>query len=148
MPALATDPNFKIYLVCSVVLSMLMIIVGAMTAAKRNKVGKVVNPEDLKVSSQGTAVAEGEHPDVARIQRVHRNLLEGVPIFYAIGLISVIAGASPLVIKICLCTYTGARVLHAIVYLNGLQPWRTIFFGIGLLSLLGMMVMSLVAAFA
>lgn len=148
MPALASDPNFKVYLVCSVVLSMLMLIVGAITAQKRNKVGKVVNPEDLKVSSKGAAVVEGDHPDVARVMRVHRNLLESVPIFFAIGLISVIAGATPMGVKICLCVFTGARVLHAIAYLNEAQPWRTVFFGIGTLSLVALMVMSCIAALA
>ena len=60
--------------------------------------------------------------------------------FFALGLICVLVGIAPLGAKICFGAFTGARVLHAIVYLNELQPWRTVFFAIGGLSLLGMMV--------
>jgi uncharacterized MAPEG superfamily protein len=48
-------------------------------------------------------------------------------------------------VKICLCAFTGARVLHSIVYLNSLQPWRTIMYALGSFSLVGLMVMSMIA---
>lgn len=149
MNNLLADSQFPTYVYCSVVLSVEMLALGAMTAARRAKVGGFVNPEDAKVSPQGAKLNDGsEHPEVARIQRAHRNLLESVPLFFALGLIAVLAGASPMGVKVALITFTVARVLHAIAYLNGVQPWRTIFFGIGLLSLLGLMVMSVMAVVA
>lgn len=149
MSNLLTDAQFKIYVFCSVVLSVEMLALGAMTAARRAKVGTFANPEDVKVSPEGAKLSEGgEHPEVARIQRAHRNLLESIPMFFALGLIAVLTGASPMGVQIALIAFTVARVLHAIAYLNGAQPWRTIFFGIGLLSLLGLMIMSVMAVLA
>jgi prostaglandin-E synthase 1 len=149
MSTLSADPQFKVYVICSVVLTLNMLVLGGMTAARRAKVKSFANPEDSKVSFSEAKLNEGvEHPEVARIQRAHRNLLESLPMFLALGLIAVLAGANPLGVQICLGTFTGARVLHSIVYLNGLQPWRTIFFAIGLFCLLGLSVMSLLAVFA
>jgi prostaglandin-E synthase 1 len=146
MSNLLTDSQFKIYVICSIVLSLEMLLLGAMTAARRAKVGTFSNPEDSKVSLEGAKYNEGvEHPEVARIMRAHRNLLESVPLFFALGLIAVLTGASPMVVKIALIAFTVARVLHAIVYLNGLQPWRTMFFFIGVLSLVALMIMSVMA---
>jgi microsomal prostaglandin-E synthase 1 len=146
MSSLLTDDQFKIYVFCSAVLSLEMLALGAMTAARRAKVGTYSNPEDVKVSKEGAKFNEGiEHPEVARIMRAHRNLLESVPLFFALGLIAVLAGAHPMGVKIALITFTVARVLHAIVYLNGVQPWRTAFFGIGLLSLVALMILSVMA---
>lgn len=146
MPSLSADPQFQLYAICCVILSMQMLILAAMTAARRSKVQKYLNPEDNKVSFKGATLVEGaEHPEVARIQRAHRNLLESLPLFFALGLAAVLAGASPMGVKICLGIFTGARVVHSIVYLNSLQPWRTISYGIGSFSLIGLMVMSLIA---
>jgi microsomal prostaglandin-E synthase 1 len=150
MNNLLQDAQFRIYVICSVVLSLECLALGAMTAARRAKVGMYANPEDVKVSPSGAKLNEGgvDHPEVARINRVHRNLLESAPLFFALGLIAVLTGAAPMGVKIALITFTVARVLHAISYLNSAQPWRTIFFGIGMLSLLGLIVMSLMAVFA
>jgi uncharacterized MAPEG superfamily protein len=139
MSLLASDRSFQIYAVCSMVLSAQMLLLGALTAAKRSAVKKYLNPEDHKVSFVGATVVEGaEHPAVARIQRAHRNLLESLPLFFALGLVYVLAGASPLGAQICFPLFTVARIIHSLVYINELQPWRTASFGIGVLTLLGM----------
>lgn len=141
MPTLIADPQFKFYAICAVILSFLMLALGFMTAARRAKHKGYMNPEDTVVSSKDATLVEGvEHPDVARVIRAHRNLLESLPLFFALGLICVLVGIAPLGAKICFGAFTGARVLHAIVYIRGLQPWRTIFYAIGALSLVGMMV--------
>jgi prostaglandin-E synthase 1 len=146
MSTLSADPQFKVYVICSVVLTLQMLILGGMTAGRRAKVKNYMNPEDVKVSFKDATLNEGaEHPEVARILRAHRNLLESLPMFLGLGLAAVLAGASPLGVKICLATFTGARVLHMIAYLNGLQPWRTMMYAIGALSLVGLSVLSLLA---
>jgi uncharacterized MAPEG superfamily protein len=145
---LSVDPQFKLYAICCVILSLQMLILAAMTAARRSKVKKFLNPEDSKVSFQGASVVEGaEHPEVARIQRAHRNLNESLPLFFALGLVAVLSGGSPMGVKICLAAFTGARVLHSIVYLNSLQPWRTISYALGSFALIGLMVMSMIGIF-
>jgi len=141
-----TNGQFQIYVYCTVALTTLMLVLGGMTAARRAKVGSFANPEDAKVSPGGAKFNEGvEHPEVARIKRAHQNLLEAIPMFFALGLIAVFTGASPMGVKIALIAFTVARYLHAIAYLNNAQPWRTIFFGIGFLCLVGLMIMNVMA---
>lgn len=116
MLALATDPQFKLYAVCSIILSLQMLLLAGIIPARRARHQGYMNPEDGKVSKKDAKLVDGaEHPEVARVQRAHRNMLESLPLFFAIGLIYVLAGASPLGAKICFSTFTGARVLHSIV---------------------------------
>jgi uncharacterized MAPEG superfamily protein len=149
MTSLLTDPSFKLYALCCVILSLQMLILGGMTAARRSKHKGYLNPEDNKVSFKDAKLVEGaEHPETARIQRAHRNLNESLPIFFGLGLIAILAGISPLGAKICFGVFTGARVLHSIVYLNELQPWRTLTFAIATFSLIGLAVQIAMAALA
>lgn len=149
MPPLAASPSFKLFMVCCVLLSFQMLVLAGMTAARRSSRQTFLNPEDDKVSFAGAKFNEGvEHPDVARIMRAHRNTLESVPLFFALGLIFVLAGGSTLGAQICFGAFTGARMLHSVFYLNALQPWRTISYGIGAFSLIGLMVQILMIAFS
>ena len=148
MLPLSADPSFRIYAICCIVLSLQMLLLAAVTAARRAKHQGYLNPEDASVSHKGATLVDAEHPDVARVQRAHRNLLESLPLFFALGLICVLAGGSGLTTKICLGVFTGARVLHTVVYLNAKQPWRTACYAIGSLALLGLSVLTLLALFA
>jgi uncharacterized MAPEG superfamily protein len=149
MLPLTGDSLFKLYAICSAVLSLQMLLLAAMTAAKRASAKNHLNPEDIKVSFKGTSLVEGpEHPRVARVQRAHRNLLESLPIFFALGLICVLAGVSPRGAQICFVVFTVARVLHSVVYLNELQPWRTMLYAISAFALLGMVVLIVLAVLA
>ena len=149
MLTLSADPSFRIYAICCIVLSFQMLLLAAVTAARRSKHQGYMNPEDAAVSFKGATLVDGaEHPDVARVQRAHRNLLESLPLFFALGLICVLAGGSPLAAKICIGVFTGARVLHTVVYLNAKQPWRTATYAIGSFALVGLSVLTLLALFA
>jgi prostaglandin-E synthase 1 len=144
----SVPPAFTAYAVCSVILSLEMLFLGAKTAATRAKHKGFLNPEDGAVSFKDAQMIDGvEHPDVARVIRAHRNLLESLPLFFGLGMIAVLLGASPLGVEICCGVFTAARVIHAIVYLRGLQPWRTVSFAIGTLALLGLMVLSMITLF-
>lgn len=141
MSMLIADYRFKVYALCCVILSLQMLVLGAMTAGKRANRKGYLNPEDVKVSFKDARLVEGaEHPDVARVIRAHRNLIESLPLFFALGLLCVLAGVSPLGATICFYAFTGARVLHSIVYIKELQPFRTMSYAIGSLALIGMMV--------
>jgi prostaglandin-E synthase 1 len=149
MMTLIADPTFKLYAVCCVVLSFQMLLLGAMTAAKRANRKNYLNPEDVKVSFKDAKLIEGaEHPDVARVIRAHRNMNESLPLFFALGLICVLAGVSPLGAKICIGVFTGARIVHSIVYIKELQPFRTMSYAIGAFALIGMMVQIVLVALA
>ncbi len=147
MHAYAADPLFKLFAICAAILSLQMLLLAALTPARRAKVKNVMNPEDTVVSPQGSTLIDGaEHPDVARVQRAHRNLNESLPLFFALGLIYVLQGGSLLGGQICFIGFTVARALHSIVYLKALQPARTICYAIGAFALLGLIGMILVHA--
>lgn len=143
---LTSDPQFQLYAICSCVLTLQMLFLGGYTAGTRARHKGYMNPEDDKVSFRDARLIEGpEHPEVARIQRAHRNLLESLPMFFALGLLCVLAGVSPLGGRICIGVFTGARILHSIVYIKGIQPWRTVFYAVGAFALVGMIVQILLA---
>lgn len=143
LQSLMSFEPFKFYAICSAILALNVIVLGAMTGAKRARTKSFSNPEDAK----GGPLNEGEHPDVARVLRAHRNALENIPVFFAIGLIYTLSGASPLGAKVYFITFTAARLLHSVAHLKALQPWRSVSFGIGSLCLLGMIVQIGIAAF-
>jgi microsomal prostaglandin-E synthase 1 len=149
MTTLLSDPQLRLFAICAVILSSQMLILGGYTAARRAGNKSYLNPEDNKVSFKDAKLVEGaEHPEVARIQRAHRNLLESLPLFFALGLIYLLAGANPMGAKICFITFTAARVLHSLVYIKEMQPFRTMTFAIGTIALLAMMVLIMMAVLA
>jgi len=103
------------------------------TGTRRQKVGGFVNPEDAKTFGQSGTVARSEEtPEVARALRVQRNDLENISLFFAIGLIYILTGASFVGAAVLCGIFTLARVAHTIVYLRGMQPARAICFVIGI----------------
>lgn len=146
LPDLLRDlPGFRLFAICSFVLAIKMYMLGGMTAATRGKLKAVLNTED--VGGSGGSVVEAEHPDVARYLRAHRNDLENIPLFFALGILAMLIGAPLRGLQICFIVFTVARVTHTIVYLKGLQPWRTLSFAIGGLCNLALGVMILIRAF-
>lgn len=136
---------FKVYALCAAVLALNLMVLSGMVGAARVRTKSFTNPEDAK--DKTAAIPEVDHPDVARVNRAHRNALENVPIFWAIGFIYVLAGASAMGAMIYFITFTAARIIHSIVHVKGIQPWRSIAYGIGSLCLAGMIVQIGIAAF-
>ncbi|NUQ74273.1 MAG: MAPEG family protein [Polyangiaceae bacterium] len=136
---------FRIYALCASVLALNLLVLSGMVGGARARTKSFSNPEDAK---DKTAPPDAtEHPDVARINRAHRNALENIPIFWAIGFIYVLAGASATGAKAYFITFTAARIIHSIVHIKALQPWRSISYGIGSLCIAGMIVQIGIAAF-
>jgi microsomal prostaglandin-E synthase 1 len=141
MTNLLTDPTFKIYAICAIVLIVQMMFLSGYTGAVRGKHKSFANPEDGKLSPD-TKPPDAEHPAVARVIRTHRNGIENLPLFFTIGLIAVLAGVNPMGAQVCFIAFAVARVLHMICQLKGAQPWRSMMYGIGMLSMLGLLVMT------
>ena len=82
----------------------------------------------------------GEHHDrnFDRALRIQRNDLENIPMFWIIGLLYVLMGASSLGAAVYCWTFTIARVAHTVVYWRGMQPARGLLWLLGLLCLVGM----------
>lgn len=138
MQELINNEAFHSYAVCSALLAIKMLFTGNYTTIQRMRNKGYVNEEDAR--SFGGTAAPAEHPAVAHALRIQRNDLENIPLFFAIGLIFVLNGASAHAAWWYSWTFTFSRLAHWLAYLNHLQPWRAIFYFVGYLCILGMAV--------
>jgi prostaglandin-E synthase 1 len=137
MEALRDNPAFGIYALCAAILGIKMLGAAVYTGTRRQKFGGFINPEDAtNFGGAGVEAKPEEAPEVARALRIQRNDLENIPLFFAIGLIYVLSGASVMGVTILCGLFTVARVTHSFVYAKGIQPARAICFGVGALCTL------------
>ncbi|KAI8892074.1 hypothetical protein BC833DRAFT_612690 [Globomyces pollinis-pini] len=83
-----------------------------------------------------------------RWNRIVANDLENIPIGLIIFLVSILARSNEIVTTICLILFTVGRLGHTIAYAYSLQPYRTVFWVIALLSVLVSSINSIVGSFA
>jgi len=83
-------------------------------------------PEDAAML-RVTPSAE-EAPLVRRCAAVWRNDVENLPLFLALALSWVLAGAPAVQAWTLFGAYVGLRYLHTGVFLAGLQPWRALLY--------------------
>jgi len=123
-------PALYWYSVCAVALFAKMLALSGYQGFQR--IGKLSfkNPEDAKVV--GRQALPEELPQVQRAQRAWLNDLENIPIFLALGIAYVLLGAAPKSAAPLFLTFTLARTVHSLMYLLGLQPWRTLAYLVGL----------------
>lgn len=136
METLLENDAFLLYAVCSAIVALQLLALALWTGTVRVMRKKWVNPEDARFN-KGENV-EVDHPDVARVKRAHTNLLENAVPFFVVGLLYVLTGADEAGAQAYFFTFTGARLLHTVFYLGGLQPFRTLSFGVGVLATIGM----------
>lgn len=124
------------YSLCVVALFFKMFALSAYQGFHRIGRRKFVNPEDAAVFNQPPA--KEDLPQVQRAAKAWLNDLENIPIFIGLGIAYVLTGASPRAATWLFSTFTIARILHTLMYLLGLQPWRFLAYAVGILCLLGM----------
>jgi len=144
MASIMESGAFQVYAACSAILVLKLFAVTIATGVVRTRTKSTPNLEDAPML--GYTVNAQEPPEVQRVHRLHRNDLENIPAFFAIGLIYVLMGASTFAAQAYFISFTVARILHTITYLAHLQPWRTVTFAVGFLSMLGITVQVLIAA--
>jgi prostaglandin-E synthase 1 len=140
MSPLGANEAFESYAVCAGILVIKMIASALYTGAQRSKVKGYVNPEDARFGGPDIQATPEEKPEVARALRIQRNDLENIPLFFAIGLVYVLSGASAFGAAVYCWTFTLARIGHTVAYVRGMQPARALLFGVGALANLGMAV--------
>ena len=143
-PSLATtaNPAFLGYVYTCLVLSLNLLALWVSSGAVRARSGVAINPEDgVRYSAP---VREVDPPAVARILRVHRNAEATIYPFLILGLVYVLVGGRSSIAVPIFATFTGARIVHSIVYLKARQPWRTLSFAVSLLALIVLIVAILV----
>jgi len=134
MPNPLQDQAVRLYTVCASILVIKMLATGYLTALLRNLRGVYVSPEDYAFRGKQPGPPDEQ---IERIRRAHRNDLETILPFLAIAFLAAISGAVTYRAALWLFVpFTVVRVLHTIAYAFGLQPWRSILFGIGDITLL------------
>ena len=139
----AANPVFLGYVYTCLVLSLNLLALWISSGAVRGRSGVAINPEDG--ARYSAPVQELDPPAVARILRVHRNAEAAIYPFLILGLVYVLLGGRASIAVPIFAIFAGARIVHSIVYLRGLQPWRTISFAVSLLTLIALMVAILIA---
>jgi len=142
MKELLTNPAFKYYLVCAVILAFNPLVLGGLTGGWRGKCKSPATPEDEKLG--GNPFKEKVAPEVQRAMNAHRNAMENVPLAILGGLLYVLAGATPTMVAVFMGVIVVFRWLHSLFYLSSVQPWRTAAFAIAALATGGMLVHSVV----
>ena len=137
---------FIAYAITSLVLSLNLIVLWAMSGTVRAGTKTALNAEDAAMFK--AAHVDADPPAVARVLRAHRNAEAVIYPFLILGLVYVLAGGHYLTSVIIFTVFVIARILHSFFYVRGGQPWRTISFtvsGIATLALMVALVIRLVA---
>lgn len=130
----------RLYAICALLLVLKMMAVGVVTSSIRIRRKVFASPEDYRF--QGLEAASQRDADVERARRAHRNDLENVLPFLAVGAIYAFSGPSDAGAWICFVGFTTARILHSIFYLTGSMPHRTVAFAAGFVLTLWMIASS------
>ncbi|MFJ4375223.1 MAPEG family protein [Pseudomonas japonica] len=134
----------SVYALCVVVLFCKMFAVSCYQGYFRLRWLAFTNPEDAAVFAR--PAERREHPQVRRAARVWANDLENLPAFFVLGGLALVLDTPATACIGLSILFTVARVLHTLAYLAGVQPWRTLCYGLGILCLLGFCAMILASA--
>ncbi|MFZ5895009.1 MAG: MAPEG family protein [Myxococcota bacterium] len=121
---------------CTVILFVKMFALSLYQGVLRMRSRSFLNPEDARFVGK-PALAEELAP-VRRAAQAWLNDLENIPAFFALGLVYVLSSASPSAAPWLMVTFTIARIVHSVVFLRRVQPWRTIAYVVGVGCLFAM----------
>lgn len=125
------SPPFATYCLFAAGLCVLLILIDSAGGGARASSKTTPNKEDAGTVSKGAKVVAEDPEQVARVMRAHRNALANIVPFLIVMFLYVVLGASKgWVLGLC-GTFAAMRVAHALAYIKGVQPWRTISFAIG-----------------
>ena len=134
------DPVFVAFALTVVVNSLNILVLWNSSGGTRGKSKTTPNPEDARTVVKGAEVVTHDPESVARVLRAHRNTTDNTVPFILLALVFIQMRPDPLEAQILLGSFTVARILYTICYLGQIQPWRTIFYGLGLLATVALII--------
>jgi uncharacterized MAPEG superfamily protein len=137
MNTLSSSTTFLAFAFACVVLCSNLLFLWVRSGAVRSKVKSTPNTEDA--AQFGAKLADVDPPDIARVLRAHSNAQASIYPFLALGFVYVLAGGAAAPAIVYAAAFCTARILHSAAYLQGKQPWRTVFFVAGLLVTVALM---------
>ena len=126
----------QVYALCVLLLFGKMLLISCYQGFFRLRHRVFTNAEDARFF-QRLALPQ-ELPQVQRAARAWANDLENIPLLFVLGGLCLALDADGQVTPWLFCLFTGARVMHTLMYLGSWQPWRTVAYGVGLACLLVM----------
>lgn len=154
MDALALEnPVFRVYAVAASVMVLKIMLQGWMTVWRMMRRGSgLASPEDLRPGPLNrNPRPEQLLPDdhVERSRRMHRNDLENIPAFLAVGLVFVAAGPPLWAAQVLMYGFVLARAGHFLAYATAQShEMRATFYTAGSVAVMAMAVWVLVAVAA
>ena len=133
MSEVLSQPSFHLFAVCAAILVIKMVLTGNATGLLRVVRGVYITPEDYAMTGKPAAAPDEQ---IERIRRAHQNDLENILPFLAAAFLLCLTGLSYGLAWWLFVPFTIARVLHTIFYAAELQPWRTIAFEVGNVTLI------------
>ena len=133
--AFGTGANtaFLAYVFTCLVLSLNLLVLWVASGAIRAQGGVAINPEDG--ARYSAPVSAFDPPAVARLLRAHRNAEATIYPFLLLGLVYILAGGEARFAVPVFAIFIVARIAHSVVYLQAMQPWRTVAFATSLLAI-------------
>jgi len=128
--------EFSIYAAFATALCLLLVTVDTFGGIFRARTKTTPNQEDALFDLfKGSKVVVNDPDGVARVMRAHRNALSNIVPFLILMWLYVMLGATTTWIVALCGAFTAMRFVHAISYIRGIQPWRTISFVTGQLCI-------------
>jgi glutathione S-transferase len=145
------NPVFATYAIAASIMVLKIMLQGWITVVRMmSNSGGFVNPEDAKAGPANPKPRPGQtdlNDDVDRSRRIHRNDLENIPAFLAIGLLFVAIAPPLAAAQWLMYGFVIARLLHTLAYSTAQRhEVRAIFYSVGSLIVIAMAVWVLVAA--
>jgi uncharacterized MAPEG superfamily protein len=131
MRLLLLDDNVRTLVLVNVLLVFKLLSAGNLTSILRVRRKVYANPEDYALNHMAPSARADD--GVERSRRAHQNDLESILPFIPLSLLYALTSPPHALFASLLWGFFGARLLYTIVYLRGLQPWRSIAFGAGML---------------
>lgn len=146
-----TNPVFVTYAIAAALMVLKIMLQGWITVVRMMaNSGGFVNPEDAKVGPANPKPRAGQldvNDDVDRSRRIHRNDLENIPAFLAIGLLFVLIGPPLAAAQWLMFGFVAARLAHTIAYSTAQShEVRATFYSIGSLIVMAMAIWVLAVA--
>lgn len=145
------NPVFATYAIAASIMVLKIMLQGWITVVRMmSNSGGFVNPEDAKAGPANPEPRAGQldlNDDVDRSRRIHRNDLENIPAFLAIGLIFVAIAPPLAAAQWLMYGFVAARLLHTFAYSTAQShEIRAVFYTVGSLIVIAMAVWVLAVA--
>ena len=130
----ASNPVFVVYAISCLVLVVHLLFLWAWSGVVRGQTKTAVNPEDA--AQFGATLGPTNPPEVERVMRVYENALSICLPFFVVALLFTALGGGLRFAEIAFGLFVATRLIYAVLYLRGVQPWRTISYTASAIALL------------